>query len=119
MAIVMIVDDSWLTRRVLANILKLDGYQIIEANGGIQALSLIQQTPPDCMLLDLLMPDMDGYETLKLIKDKGYHFPVIILTADIQDTAKEKCFQLGAADYINKPADEKTIRSLVHRFINS
>jgi len=93
--------------------------KIVEAGGGKEGLEMAEKHMPDCILLDLLMPEMDGFDVLEALGEKDLKIPVIVLTANIQKTAREKCLQLGAFAFTNKPTEEDELRSLVHKAIDS
>ena len=116
---VLITDDSQLTRRILKTILEADGHEAIEASSGGAALEMIDSHVPDCVLLDLLMPDMSGFDVLKTLNDKGISIPVVVVTADIQETARERCIQMGAVDFLNKPPKEQDLRAAVRKALAS
>jgi two-component system, response regulator, stage 0 sporulation protein F len=99
---ILVVEDSWLTRRVICKILRTEGYETWEASSGPEALEMLGTQTPDCMLLDLLMPDMEGREVLQAMREKGLKIPVIVITADIQSTTREECIELGAIAVIHK-----------------
>jgi len=83
MSCILIVDDSNTARAVMAKQLKTRGYDVIEARDGKEVLEKIKINNPDCMVLDLLMPEMDGLDVLKAMKNESLITPVIILSADI------------------------------------
>ncbi|MDM8541985.1 response regulator [Desulfococcaceae bacterium HSG9] len=113
MAEILIIDDSWLTRYSLTNMLKPSGYNITEAVNGKDGIEKIIKFKPDCILLDLLMPEIDGFGVLKALNEKNIKCPVIVISADIQETSREKCLQLGVFDFANKPPkDNELIRSV-------
>ncbi len=103
MAKILLIDDSWLTRRGLSGMIGFCGHEIIEAVNGMDGVKKIQDECPDCIFLDLLMPEMDGYEVLEILKAKNIKIPVVVCSADIQNTAKTKCTELGAFSFLNKP----------------
>lgn len=110
MTSILVVEDSWLTRRVICKILRAEGYETWEASSGPEALEMIQTQPPNCMLLDLLMPDMEGREVLQAMRDRGLKIPTIVITADIQASTREECIALGAIAVIHKmPNSEELI----------
>ena len=102
MTSILVVEDSWLTRKVICKMLRAEGYETLEASSGPQALELLGTKAPNCMLLDLLMPEMEGREVLQTIRDRGYKIPVIVITADIQATTHSECMELGALAVIHK-----------------
>lgn len=114
--LVLIVDDIPRNLQVLSNILNSEGYQISFANNGNQALSVIESTLPDLILLDIMMPEMDGYEVCELLKsrDETKHIPIIFLTGKAETDDIVKGFRLGAVDYITKPFNSIELLSRVH-----
>ncbi len=113
MAQILLIDDSWLSRKGLAGMLKPLGHEVLQADGGKAGLKMIQEHSIDCIFLDLLMPEMDGYAVLEALKEQGGQIPVFICTADIQDTVRVKCLDLGAAGLLNKPPLQEEIQSIV------
>ena len=110
---ILIIDDSWLTRYSLANMLKPSGYNITEAVNGKDGIEKIIKFKPDCILLDLLMPEIDGFGVLQALNEKNIKCPVIVITADIQETSRKKCLQLGVFDFANKPPKDNELIELV------
>lgn len=102
---VLMVDDDATNRILVSEILDLCGYESIQAGSGIEALDVLVENPVDVILLDIMMPDMDGYEFCKKLKESNNlsHIPIIMLTALIDDESKQKAFAAGANDYITKP----------------
>ncbi|MBF0258792.1 MAG: response regulator [Desulfamplus sp.] len=117
---ILIVDDSWLTRRGVKRILSAQGYDVSEAENGLQAMEMIvaSQSQVDLIILDLLMPEMNGMEFLENMKVHGISLPVIVLTADIQHTVREKCIGLGASEFMNKPPDPEQLIQIVNVFFD-
>ena len=113
MAKILLIDDSWLTRRGLSGMVSAMGHDVLEADNGIRGLEMIARETPDCILLDLLMPAMDGYDVLKRLRDTGIRIPVLVCSADIQHTAREKCMTLGSAGFINKPPNETELKEML------
>ncbi|MEY3868625.1 MAG: response regulator [Microcoleaceae cyanobacterium] len=118
MALLLIVEDSWLSRRVLCKMLQEKGYETIEAASGPQALEMLPRISPDCILLDLLMPEMEGREVLKILREQGSKIPVIVITADIQKTTRCECLELGAIAVINKIPDSEELTRWVEKAIS-
>ncbi|MCX6354154.1 MAG: diguanylate cyclase [Candidatus Aureabacteria bacterium] len=105
---ILIVDDDESLRTLLKARIKSEGYEVFTAAGGREALRIIRGRKPDLVLLDIMMPDMDGQEVLKRMKEKGQDgfIPVIFLTAR---DATVQCLELGAADYIQKPFNSEEL----------
>lgn len=99
---VLIADDESEIRRLLRLYLEKDGYQVIEAEDGLQAAKLITEKEIDLALLDIMMPGMDGYQVLRKIRERS-NIPVMILSAKSQDVDKILGLDLGADDYLAKP----------------
>lgn len=118
MAEILLIDDSWLTRRVLKTMISQAGHNVVEADNGLTGLEMIQGNGPwDCIVLDLLMPEMDGYEVLTQLRQIGSRVPVVVCSADIQDTARIKCLELGAADFLNKPPKPEEVTLVLDKVL--
>ena len=104
----MIVDDSRTAREYLSHHLCEAGYAITEAANGLEAMAAIEKEKPDAMVLDLLMPEMDGFEALHIIRETS-NVPVIMLTAKAQDSEILRGFDVGADDYLTKPFNAKEL----------
>ena len=102
---ILIVDDTPANIQALAGTLKDKGYQISVATNGRQALEVVGRMRPDLILLDVMMPEMDGFETCRQLKAAAatHDIPVIFLTARTETTDIVKGFDLGALDYVSKP----------------
>ncbi len=105
MSSILVIDDSWFQRASLRTILEDAGYQILEAENGRIGLLMAVKHEPDCVLLDVLMPEMDGITTLRKMREQALNMPIIMVTADIQETTKQECLSLGAQQVIHKPID--------------
>lgn len=119
MARILVADDSFLQRRMIGAALKEEGHECIEAVNGKDALEKAGTESPDCILLDLLMPEIDGFGVLDAMREKGMNIPVVIFSADIQDTTRAKCKELGVADFINKPINDDVLREAVRNALES
>jgi CheY-like chemotaxis protein len=102
---ILIVDDTVKNIQVLGTILKQEGYQLNVAQNGKQALDVVKKVKPDLILLDVMMPEMDGFEACIHLKadPETADIPVIFLTAKIETEDIVKGFDLGAVDYVTKP----------------
>ena len=99
---VLVADDESEIRQLLRLYLEKDGYQVVEAENGIQAVNLLAKEEIDLALLDIMMPGMDGYQVLRKIRENS-NIPVVILSAKNQDVDKILGLDLGADDYLSKP----------------
>lgn len=112
---ILVVDDEALSRMVLATRLQEDGYQVTEAVGGDEALALVRSQSFDVILLDMLMPDLDGYQVLEALKRDSTvsHIPVIIVSGFDDMESIVKCIEGGAADYVLKPFNPALLRARI------
>lgn len=116
---VLIVDDTLENLRVLGEMLELDGHEVRIASAGAQALEVARIAPPDLILLDVMMPGMDGHQVCRLLKSdpSTAEIPVIFLTA-LNDEADEALgLDLGAVDYITKPFKMDLVRKRIHNHL--
>ncbi|HBQ99455.1 MULTISPECIES: response regulator [unclassified Roseofilum] len=102
---ILVVEDNATNMRLLIEILLDDGYQVEAAVNGLEALEIAAQIRPDLILLDVMMPGLNGYEVYQKLQDNPQteEIPVIFITAIAQVADKIKAFELGAIDYITKP----------------
>ena len=110
--LILIVDDELRMRRFIRMNMELEGYQVIEAENGIQALDQIRQFTPYLAVMDVMMPEMDGFETLKLLREIST-VPVILLTVRDDEEDITRGLGLGADDYITKPFSTRVLSSRV------
>jgi len=110
----LVVDDQPANIQVLYQILSSD-YQVFMATSGAQALALCAARQPDLVLLDLIMPDMDGYQVCQRLKEDAVtrDIPVIFITAQTDESAEEMGFDLGAVDFISKPINPRIVKARV------
>jgi two-component system alkaline phosphatase synthesis response regulator PhoP len=99
---ILVVDDKVSMRRLVQDYLEAEGFHVVTAENGRTALFAAQHEKPDLILLDIMMPEMDGYEFLRAYR-KEQDTPVILLTARLEETDKVAGLELGADDYITKP----------------
>lgn len=114
---ILIVDDVPDNIRLLSRILVKRGYQTRKALNGTMALTAIQASQPHLILLDVQMPDMNGYELCHRLKSDPdtLHIPIIFLSANDDSSERKKAFQLGGADYLTKPFNiEKLVATIKH-----
>ncbi len=116
---VLIVDDSIYMRSLIKSALTGAGYNVVgEAQNGEQAIDLAIELQPDLITLDNILPDMMGFEILKVLKDEGVESKVIMVSAVGQQTVVNKGLSLGASEYIVKPFTEEDLVSVVNRVIS-
>ncbi len=102
---VLLVEDEEPLRRVMKDLLEREGYTIVEARDGVQALDEVDRQPPDVIILDLNLPGLDGYGVLQQLRSRSAtrHIPVIVLTAKGDEDNEVRVFELGADDFLTKP----------------
>lgn len=99
---ILLIDDSSTARSIVARVLG-DDYELAFESSAQAGLETIQRNPPDLILLDLLMPGMDGFDVLKELRARNSNIPVLVLSADIQNSTRERVLQLGAKGIAYKP----------------
>jgi DNA-binding response OmpR family regulator len=109
---VLVVDDEPRMRRFIHMNLDLEGYQVLEANNGLEAVTRVREDLPDLVLMDVMMPEMDGFEALREIRQFS-NVPVIMLTVKADEDDKVRGLELGADDYITKPFGPREMASRI------
>jgi two-component system, OmpR family, response regulator len=102
MSKILIVDDDFHIRELAGIFLRNEGFEIVEAGDGVEALAKLETVKVDLVVLDIMMPKMDGWELCRQLKE-AYDFPILMLTAKGETSQKLKGFQLGTDDYLVKP----------------
>jgi two-component system KDP operon response regulator KdpE len=108
-----VVDDEARMIRFIRMNLELEGYQVIEANNGVEALEQVRQHVPDLIVMDVMMPELDGFETLRLLREFST-IPVVLLTVKSEEEDRIHGLELGADDYITKPFSPRELSSRVN-----
>jgi twitching motility two-component system response regulator PilG len=116
---VIVIDDSKTIRMTAETILKKEGYQVFTATNGFEAMSVITDTRPDIIFVDIMMPRLDGYQTCKLIKNNSYfrNTPVIMLSSkdSLFDRARGRV--AGSEQHINKPFTKSELLEAINRYV--
>src|ERR1035437_5468365 len=110
--LILVVDDEERMARFIHLNLDHDGFQVIEAYRGMQAIQILRDSLPDLIILDVMMPDIDGFEVLKMIREVS-SVPVIMLTAKGEEDDRVRGLELGADDYVTKPFSPRELVSRV------
>jgi two-component system KDP operon response regulator KdpE len=110
--LILVVDDEPRMVRFVRMNLELEGYRVSTAGSGIEALNAVREEIPDLVILDIMMPEMDGYETLERIRQIS-NVPVIMLTVKAEEEDKVRGLELGADDYVTKPFSPRELASRV------
>jgi CheY-like chemotaxis protein len=117
LAKILVVDDSSFARMRISHMLQEGGHDTVEAADGREGLAMAQRERPDCILTDLLMPEMDGIALLAALRELGSNLPIIVLTADIQESKRKQCEVLGAAGFLPKPPQSKVLLAVVEKVL--
>jgi len=113
-----VVDDDLTNRLILCSLLKKSGYILIEAVNGEEAVQAVEENHIDIILLDVMMPVMDGYQAAKVIKSRQSHFiPIIFLTAMTDEDALVKCIESGGDDFLTKPYNHVLLNSKINSML--
>ena len=118
---VMVVDDSVTVRKVTSRILEREGYEVLTAKDGVDALMVLQDHMPDVMLLDIEMPRMDGFEVAKNVRsnERLKNLPIIMITSRTGDKHREHALSLGVNKYMGKPFQEEVLVANIQSLIGS
>jgi two-component system nitrogen regulation response regulator NtrX len=104
-----VVDDEPAIRESLRMILEFEGYRVEEATNGLEALQKTRERPPNAILLDIRMPEMDGLETLKSLRERGYEMPVLVLSGHADVATAVEATRRGAFDFFEKPLEKDRV----------
>lgn len=116
---ILVVDDDKHTRILMRSLLENDGYTVFTAENGEDALELMDKEHIDLVVLDIMMPEMDGYEFTRTLRESDNNLPILMVSAKQLPADKKKGFLVGTDDYITKPVDEEEmllrIKALLRR----
>jgi len=117
---ILIVDDDPLVIRLLQTPLEKSGYRIKVADQGLKALDMVKKDPPDLILLDILMPMLDGFKVTRLLKfDKRFKdIPIIVLTSRATEDERKKGEQVGADEFLYKPLRLQQVLKVVKKYLD-
>jgi DNA-binding response OmpR family regulator len=115
--VVLLVDDDAAIRRAVAEGLELEGFKVVPASGGRPALAAVESLAPAVVLLDLTMPDMDGLEVLRRLRDAGNDVPVCVLSARDEISDRVVGLEAGADDYVVKPFAIEEVAARLHALL--
>jgi twitching motility two-component system response regulator PilH len=104
-------------RHAVAKVLRDSGHRVLEAENGYTGLERAELEKPDCIILDLIMPALNGFDTLRTLREKGIGIPVVVFTADIQVTSRQRCMALGASAFLNKPLNRDELKEVVRKLL--
>ena len=112
---ILIVDDNDINLLLISKILDMEGYQVCLAQSGSEALQLVLEKMPDLAILDVMMPEMNGYELCKKLRQPPYNvcIPIVMLTAMTGELEKKQALEVGADDVWSKPFDMDLLRQRI------
>jgi len=116
----MVVDDSITVRRVMERFLGRNGMRVVTAKDGIDAISVLQDAKPDVILLDIEMPNMDGYEFAKHVRndERVSAVPIIMITSRVGDKHRARAIEIGVNDYLGKPYQDEQLLDAIRRLLD-
>jgi two-component system, cell cycle response regulator DivK len=118
---ILYVEDNPDNRNLIRRVLEAEGYALIEASNASAALSTLENGNPDLILMDINMPDMDGYTLTARIRSMPAHthVPIVAVTANVMSGDREKSLEAGCDGYIQKPIDIDTLPQQIERFMRN
>jgi len=117
MKTVLLTDDNEDIIELVQLILAKSGYKLLIAHGGNEALNICKETPPDLVLMDLRMPDMDGFAATKSLRDSGYKNPIIVLTGSESEDDRKHAFKSGCDAYILKTLEMRDLELSIDSYL--
>ncbi len=119
-ATILYVEDNADNRKLVRRVLEVEGYSVIEATNGIEAMNCLQTRPIDLALMDINMPDMDGYTLTSKIKamPQFANLPIVAVTANVMRGDRERSLRAGCDGYIQKPIDIDNLGLQIERFLS-
>ena len=117
---ILVVDDEVNITQILEFSIGAEGYEVIAAQNGEEAIDKARREQPDLIILDIMMPIIDGYEACRILKANPLtkHIPVILLTAKGRDIDKRLGYEVGATDYIIKPFSPNKLIDRIHKLLS-
>jgi two-component system cell cycle response regulator DivK len=117
---ILYIEDSPSNRLLVKRVLMVEGYEVLEAEDGIQGIEIARDKHPDLILMDMNLPDVDGYEMTRRIRDSVDlgGIPVVAVTANVMQGDREKTLEAGCVGYIPKPIDVDALPEQIARFLD-
>ena len=118
---VMVVDDSLTVRKITGRLLAREGYQVLTAKDGVEALEMLNEERPDVMLVDIEMPRLDGFDLTRNIRADAQlrHIPIIMITSRTAEKHRKYAFEIGVNHYLGKPYQEEELLKLVASYVSA
>ena len=117
---ILLVEDNEMNRDMLSRRLQRYGYSVVTASDGRQGYAMAASEAPDLILMDVGLPEMDGWEVTRLLKsnESTRHIPIVALTAHVMQSDREKAFQSGCDDYDTKPIEFSRLRGKIENLLS-
>lgn len=117
---ILIVDDEELNLKIIAGMLRGQDYDLETAKDGPEALEKVKQFTPDMIFLDIMMPEIDGIEMCKILRQEPMtrHIPIVLITAISDSTLRSRCLDSGASAYVTKPVSRAELLGIAERILN-
>jgi len=116
---ILLAEDNLINQKVAQSIFKNIGYEIEIAKHGMEAIEMVDRKKYDVIFMDLLMPEMDGYQAAGKIREAGHNLPIIALSADETEDTKKAAFKAGMNEYLLKPARVESIKQLLIKLFST
>lgn len=114
---ILVVEDEINTRKLMVAVLKNNGFEVFCAENGQEALDIMEKQNVELIVLDIMMPKMDGYELVSILRSVGNNIPILMVSAKHEAQDKRKGFRLGIDDYMVKPVDEEEMVLRIHALL--
>jgi two-component system cell cycle response regulator DivK len=117
---ILYIEDNFDNRKLVRRVLEAEGYEVVEAQNGIQALEHLEAQPIDLALMDINMPDIDGYTLASRIRStpRFASLPILAMTANVMRGDRERSLEAGCDGYIQKPIDIDTLSEQLERYLH-
>ena len=116
---ILLVDDTKTDRLIMSTYLSQMGHTVTLGENGRQAVELYKEIQPDLLVMDVIMPEMDGYQATEQIRKAGHTLPIIAMSADETDETRALAFEAGMNEYLMKPARVESIKQLLIKHFSS
>ncbi len=117
---ILVVEDNPMNQLLIKTIFENEGFNFIISNNGLEAINTLKEKSFNLILMDLMMPVMNGYEASSIIRNElNLDIPIIAITADVTSKIKDKCIQAGMNDYISKPYKIEELISITRKHLNN
>ena len=116
---ILIVDDSTFTRDIHKKMIAKEGYEVVEASGGAEAVAVYEKEKPDLVMIDLLMPDIDGMDAIGMILEKDPKAKIAVCSTDKQKARQEDAKELGILAFLTKPLSTEKVKEVLHKIFDN